>query len=69
MISPDKPTDETIVMTDKVPDDQPLKFDSYFEGGNLDAAYYEAGEYRLFLRTDTNTRGHCNYFYFKYDVS
>lgn len=67
MISPQINATKTIVtdMTDKVPDDQPLEFDSNFEGGNLDAVYYESGEYRLFLRTDTNTRGHCNYFNFR----
>ena len=46
-------------------EDSPLIFDSFFEGGNLDAVYFTQGEYRLMLRVDTNTKGHCNYYHFK----
>ena len=41
-----------------------LQFDSAFEGGNLDAVYYHQQEYRLLIRVDSNTVGHCNYFNF-----
>lgn len=47
-------------------ENSPLVFDSFFEGGNLDAVYYEDNEYKLVTRVDTNTKGHCNYYYFKY---
>ena len=46
-------------------ENSPLVFDSFFEGGNLDAVYYEDNEYKLVTRVDTNTKGHCNYYYFK----
>ena len=36
-----------------------LKFDSFFEGGNLDLVVKISDkEYDLFLRSDTNTKGH-----------
>jgi hypothetical protein len=42
-----------------------LRFDSDFEGGNLDAAIHRgAGDYDLFMRVDSNTRGHTNWFFF-----
>ena len=42
-----------------------LKFDSDFESGNLDAVVQRASaEFDLFMRVDTNTRGHTNWFYF-----
>jgi hypothetical protein len=42
-----------------------LTFDSDFESGNLDAAV-ERGPcgFDLFMRVDSNTRGHTNWFYF-----
>jgi len=42
-----------------------LVFDSNFESGNLDkVSIGSLNEYNLFLRADTNTRGHCQWFYF-----
>jgi cytosolic carboxypeptidase protein 2/3 len=42
-----------------------LRFDSDFETGNLDAAIQRgAAEFDLFMRVDSNTRGHTNWFYF-----
>lgn len=42
-----------------------LKFDSYFEGGNLDCAIKVCkDEYDLYLRPDTNTKGHSLWYYF-----
>jgi len=39
-----------------------LIFDSMFEGGNLDCVIrVGANEYDLFMRSDTNTRGHTNW--------
>ncbi|CDW85188.1 zinc carboxypeptidase family protein [Stylonychia lemnae] len=44
----------------------PLKFDSFFEAGNLDRVVkVNDFQYDLFLRPDTNTNGYCNWFYFK----
>eukprot|EP00826_Nyctotherus_ovalis_P039912 TRINITY_DN3875_c0_g1_i1.p2 TRINITY_DN3875_c0_g1~~TRINITY_DN3875_c0_g1_i1.p2 ORF type:complete len:194 (+),score=48.48 TRINITY_DN3875_c0_g1_i1:73-654(+) len=45
--------------------DGPYEFDSCFESGNLDVAV-KAGEkeYDLYMRTDSNTRGHHQWFYF-----
>lgn len=44
----------------------PLKFDSNFESGNLDLVIHTSqNEYNLFLRPDTNTCGHMQWFYFK----
>jgi hypothetical protein len=51
-------------------DPETLDFDSSFESGNLDIAvltsqtdhYYK--EYDLYMRCDTNTRGHHQWFYF-----
>ncbi len=43
-----------------------LHFDSDFESGNLDIAVKISDtQYDLFMRVDTNTRGHTNWFYFK----
>ena len=43
-----------------------LEFDSKFEGGNLDAAIKVSNtEYDLFMRADTNTKGHSHWFNFK----
>ena len=42
-----------------------LLFDSNFESGNLDAAVQVGpGEYDLFMRVDSNTRGHVQWFNF-----
>lgn len=42
-----------------------VQFDSNYEGGNLDAAIRVApGEYDLFMRIDSNTRGHVQWFNF-----
>ena len=45
-----------------------LVFDSAFESGNLQLAVkVKPNEYDLFLRSDTNTKGHTNWYYFKVD--
>ena len=54
------------MLKNKAAEESPLIFDSFFEGGNLDFVYKFEGEYRLGIRPDTNTRGHCLYYYFKY---
>lgn len=42
-----------------------LSFDSFFESGNLDLVVKQKeNEYDLYMRTDTNTRGHHQWFYF-----
>ena len=42
-----------------------LVFDSFFEGGNLDLVLRGGkDEYDLYMRTDSNTRGHHQWFYF-----
>lgn len=42
-----------------------LVFDSFFEGGNLDLVVQsKEGEYDLYMRPDSNTRGHHQWFYF-----
>lgn len=43
-----------------------LSFDSMFESGNLDrVVMVSPHEYDLYMRPDTNTRGHHQWFYFK----
>ncbi|KAL4504058.1 hypothetical protein ABPG72_022688 [Tetrahymena utriculariae] len=43
-----------------------LIFDSYFESGNLDCVVQVAqNEYDLFMRVDSNTKGHLQWYYFK----
>lgn len=45
--------------------DSPLKFDSNFEGGNLDMVFSPVEkEYNLYMRVDTNTKGNHQWFYF-----
>ena len=45
--------------------DRELIFDSNFESGNLDMAIKRKDfEYDLYMRVDTNTRGHHQWFYF-----
>ncbi len=42
-----------------------LRFDSFFEGGNLDLVVNQGEyEYDLYMRTDSNNRGHHQWFYF-----
>lgn len=43
-----------------------INFDSDFESGNLDVAIkVKPNEYDCFIRSDTNTKGHTNWYYFK----
>ena len=49
--------------------EQELIFDSFFESGNLDMVIREKRipntmEYDMYMRVDTNTRGHHQWFYF-----
>lgn len=47
-------------------EDSEVTFDSSFESGNLDAAIrVVSGEYDLFMRIDSNTRGHLQWYYFR----
>jgi hypothetical protein len=47
-------------------EDRNLIFDSTFEGGNLDAVVkVNDSEYDLFMRVDSNTRGHLSWYNFK----
>lgn len=42
-----------------------LIFNSSFESGNLDVAIQvDDTEYDLFMRVDTNTKGHTNWYYY-----
>ena len=42
-----------------------LQFDSNFEGGNLDVVVRtKENEYDLYIRADSNARGHNQWFYF-----
>ena len=48
------------------PQDQHLLFDSSFESGNLDMVIQvHPSEYDCYMRVDSNTRGHHQWFYFK----
>lgn len=41
------------------------QFDSFFESGNLDTVVkLNSNEYDLFMRVDSNTRGHLQWFNF-----
>jgi hypothetical protein len=52
-------------MNPRVKKNNSLVFDSNFESGNLDAAIkVDDCEYDLFMRVDTNTKGHTNWYYF-----
>ena len=43
-----------------------LRFDATFESGNLDRVIMiSSTEYDLYMRSDTNTRGHHQWFFFK----
>lgn len=45
--------------------DHELTFDSAFESGNLDIVQMKTRDtYDLYMRTDTNARGHHQWFYF-----
>jgi hypothetical protein len=55
-------------LPDYIPQKNILRFDSNFECGNLDSAYYAAeNEYNLLIKVDTNTFG--NTYWFMYKVS
>lgn len=52
-------------MNPKLKDPGELVFDSKFESGNLDMVIKRRDlEYDLFMRVDTNTKGHHQWFYF-----
>lgn len=43
-----------------------MVFSSDFESGNLDVAVrIKKNEYDCFIRSDTNTRGHTNWYFFR----
>ena len=43
-----------------------LLFDAQFESGNLDrVVMISPNEYDLYMRSDTNSKGHHQWFYFK----
>jgi hypothetical protein len=45
---------------------QELAFSSDFESGNLDLAIrIKKNEYDCFMRSDTNTKGHTNWYFFR----
>lgn len=45
---------------------QKLCFESNFESANLDCAIKTAEDnYDMYLRVDSNTKGHCLWYYFK----
>jgi hypothetical protein len=46
--------------------ESPIEFDSMFESGNLDRVIMVGPrEYDLYMRPDTNTRSHHQWFYFR----
>lgn len=52
-------------MNPKLVNEEELRFDSNFESGNLDMVVKtNPWEYDLYMRVDTNTRGHHQWFYF-----
>lgn len=55
-----------IGMNPRLANEKELRFDSSFESGNLDyvAKTKNPWEYDLYMRVDTNTRGHHQWFYF-----
>lgn len=56
-------------MNPKAPRERELTFDSNFESGNLDYVVKRGQfEYDLYMRVDTNTRGHHQWFYFAVHV-
>lgn len=47
-----------------------LKFDSFFESGNLDlVTKLRPFEYDLYMRIDTNSTGHHQWFYFSIEYN
>lgn len=51
---------------DQISNGEILEFDSKFESGNLDkVVMVKLDEYDLFMRVDSNTKGHHQWFYFK----
>ncbi len=47
-------------------DDDTLIFESRFECGNLDMAIKADGNcYKLVMQSDSNTKGNCQWFYFR----
>lgn len=43
-----------------------VQFDGHFESGNLDGVLMvNPYEFDIFMRVDTNTRGHFSWYYFK----
>jgi hypothetical protein len=53
-------------MNPEVQHEDLLTFDSQFEGGNLDkVVLITPHEYDLYMRVDSNTYGHHQWFYFK----
>ena len=67
--TPRSPVDDSLLATYVKPEyrqEDALAFDSQFESGNLDLAIQvQPREYNLYLRPDTNTKGYCNWFFFK----
>ena len=52
-------------MNPKISSDKELRFDSNFESGNLDYVIKrKPDEYDMYMRVDTNTRGHHQWFYY-----
>ena len=45
-------------------EDPQVEFDSFFESGNLAFVFRDRNRFSLFLRNDTNTLGHTQWFYF-----
>jgi hypothetical protein len=42
-------------------------FDSSFESGNLDLVIQSSEfDFNAYLRSDTNTKGYCNWFFFRF---
>jgi hypothetical protein len=55
-------------MNPELSSENELKFDSNFEGGNLDMVYSPGPNvYDLYMRVDTNTQGNHQWFYFSVD--
>lgn len=54
-----EPPREFVGMNSGYVNEEELRFDSMFESGNLDQVYkIKPWEYDLYMRVDTNTRGH-----------
>lgn len=45
-----------------------ISFDSYFESGNLQYVIFKDNAYNLYIRPDTNTKTHFQWFYFKVKI-